>query len=335
MNISKQKRILTGDRPTGRLHIGHYIGTLKNRVKLQSEYETFILIANIHALSDHADNPSMVRQNIEELLCDYYAAGIDFNKTTVYIQSEVPEVHEIFMYLANFTTYQQILHNPTIKTEIRQKQMEQSTPLGFFLYPVHQAADILCVNADLVPVGPDQAPMIENCREIAQKFNNSYQVNILNEPEVLLGTPVSVPGIDGNAKMGKSLHNGIYLSDTKEELKNKIKKIYTDPKRIHATDKGSLKDNVAFIYHDLFNDNLQEVQDLKKRYVNGQVSDVAVKEKLFQAMNHVLAPIREKRHEAEKRKSELLNMALDGSHQVRKIARDIADQMKEAMKIKF
>lgn len=333
-NIDK-KRILTGDRPTGKLHIGHLLGSLIPRVTFQEEYETYILIANIHALSDNRDNPKKVKDSIMELLCDYYASGLDFNKATVYIQSEVPETHEIFMYLSNFVTIQQLMHNPTLKTEITQNKMEDSTPLGFFIYPTHQAADILCVNADLVPVGRDQAPMIEDTREVARKFNNAYSVEIFGKPQAHFGVEKNVPGIDGNAKMGKSLNNGIYLSDSEEELKKKIMSVYTDPNRIHITDPGTIEGNVAFTYHDLFNKNQEEVEDLKKRYQNGQVGDVEVKEKLFVAMNQILAPIREKRQEAESKKEELLERAIEGSRKVSAIARGIADQMKEAMKINY
>lgn len=333
--MKKKKRILTGDRPTGAMHIGHYIGTLKNRVELQDEYETFLLIANIHALSDNRDNPKMVRESIYEILCDYYAVGIDFDKTTVYIQSEVPEVHEIFMYLANFTTVQQLMHNPTLKTELKQGGMEKSTPLGFFLYPIHQAADILLVNADLVPVGKDQAPMIEDTREIARKFNNTYGREVLSQPKALFGSEFSVPGTDGNAKMGKSLKNGIYLGDSEEELRKKVFSVYTDPNRIKATDPGTVEGNVAFVYHDLFNEDKAEVEDLKKRYREGTVGDVEVKEKLFVAMNKVLTPIRERRREAEGIKEELMEKAIEGGKKVQKIGRGIADEMKEAMMIEF
>lgn len=330
-----KKRILTGDRPTGKLHIGHLVGSLQNRVKLQDEYETFILIANIHALADNADNPGMVRESIEELLCDYYASGLDFDKATVYIQSEVPETHEIFMYLANFMTVQQLNHNPTLKTELKQNNMEASTPLGFYLYPVHQAADILCVNANLVPVGKDQAPMVEGARDLARKFNNMYKVELLNEPAAMFGAEQNLPGLDGKAKMSKSLNNAIYLSDDEETLRKKVFSVYTDPNRIRATDPGTVEGNVAFAYHDLFNSDIDEVTDLKKRYEAGTVGDVEVKEGLFIAMNEVLAPIRERRKEAEAMKKELLAKALEGSKKVSKIARGVADQMKEAMEIKF
>jgi tryptophanyl-tRNA synthetase len=329
----KKKRILTGDRPTGKLHIGHLLGTLENRVKLQDEYDTYVLIANVQALADNFDNPSKVRENIEELLCDYYASGLDFDKATVFIQSEVPEIHEIFVYLANFVTTQQIQHNPTIKTEIAQKGMGESTPLGFFMYPIHQIADILCVNADLVPVGKDQAPMVEDTRRVARKFNNTYGVSIFNEPEALFGVDVNVPGIDGNAKMGKSLNNCIYLSDSEEELRKKVFKVYTDPNRVHATDPGTTEGNVAFFYHDLFNDDKKEVEEMKERYREGKIKDMEVKERLFEVMNSKLASIRERRKEAEGMKKELLQKALKGSERVSEIAKGTVEQMKEAMQL--
>lgn len=333
--MEKRKRILTGDRPTGRLHIGHLLGTLQNRVLLQDEYEEFIIVANIQALADNFANPDKVRENIEELLCDYYATGLDFDKATVFIQSEVPEIHEIFMYLSNFATVQQVQHNPTIKTELIQKGLGDSTPLGFFLYPIHQTADILCVNADLVPVGKDQAPMVEDTRQLARKFNRTYGVELLNEPQALFGTEINVPGIDGAEKMGKSLNNCIYLSDSEEELRKKVFKIYTDPNRIHATDPGKVEGNIAFVYHDLFNPDVEEVSKMKSLYESGQIKDVEIKERLFEVMNEKLSPIRVRRIEAEGMKKELLGKAVVGSRKVSGIARGIADSMKEAMKLKF
>jgi len=333
--MMEKKRILTGDRPTGKLHIGHLMGSLLNRVKLQDEYEQFVLVANVQALTDNFDNPGKVRESIYELLCDYYAVGIDFEKTTVFIQSEVKQIHEIFVYLSNFVTIQQIGHNPTIKTELAQKGMEQSTPLGFFMYPVHQVADILSVNADLVPVGKDQLPMIESTRDLARKFNTTYDVEVLHEPEALVGVEKNVPGIDGNEKMGKSLNNAIYLADDEKILREKVFKVYTDPNRIRATDPGTVEGNIAFAYHDLFNSNREEVLSLKEKYRKGTVGDVEVKEKLFIAMNSVLAPIREKRMEAEKIKEELMSKALEGSKKVSNEAEKIVNKMKSAMKINF
>ncbi len=333
--MNNKKRILTGDRPTGRLHIGHYLGSIKNRVELQDEYDEYVIIANIQALTDNFNNPGKVRENIEELLCDYYACGLDFDKANVFIQSEVPQIHEIFIYLANFATVQQIQHNPTIKTEMNQKGMEVSTPLGFFMYPIHQAADILCVNADLVPVGKDQAPMVEDTRILARKFNKTYKTDILHEPQALFGVTVNVPGIDGAEKMGKSLNNGIYLSDSAEELKKKVFKVYTDPTRIHATDPGKIEGNIAFAYLDLFDNDLKEVEAMKEKYRSGNIKDVEVKERLFEVMNETLTPIRERRYEAEDMKVELMKKALESSDKVAHIARGVADQMKEAMQLKF
>ncbi len=331
----EKKRILTGDRPTGKLHVGHLMGSLLNRVKLQDEYEQFVIIANVQALTDNFDNPEKVRESIYELLCDYYAVGIDFEKTTVFIQSEVKQIHEIFVYLSNFVTIQQISHNPTIKTELAQKGMEQSTPLGFFMYPVHQVADILSVNADLVPVGKDQLPMIESTRDLARKFNTTYGVDVLHEPEALVGVEKNVPGIDGNEKMGKSLNNAIYLSDDEKTLREKVFKVYTDPKRIRVTDPGTVEGNIAFAYHDLFNPNKDEVNDLKTRYRLGTVGDVEVKEKLFLAMNSMLLPIRDRRTLAENQKEELMSKALEGSKKVSAVAEEIVNRMKSAMKINF
>mgnify|MGYP002072990104 FL=1 len=330
-----KKRVLTGDRPTGRLHIGHFLGSLRNRVEMQETHDQFVLIANVQALTDNFDDPGRVKDSILELLCDYYAVGIDFDKTTVFIQSEVPQIHEIFVYLANFVTIQQVSHNPTIKTELKQKRMEKSTPLGFFMYPVHQAADILCVRADLVPVGKDQAPMVEGTRDLAKKFNEMYGKVVLTEPEAVYGVEKNVPGVDGNEKMGKSLNNAIYLGDSRDELRKKVFLVYTDPNRIHADDPGSVEGNIAFTYHDLFNSDKSEVEDLKSRYRAGKVGDVVVKERLFEVMDEFLSPIREKRREAEERKQELLEKALEGSKKVREIADEVVGEMKEAMKIKF
>lgn len=330
-----KKVILTGDRPTGQMHVGHYIGSLRNRVKLQDEYNQHVMIANVQALTDNFTTPDKVKESIMELILDYYAVGIDFSKTTVFIQSEVPQIHEIFIYLANFATLQQLSHNPTLKTEIGQKKFESSTPLGFYIYPLHQAADILCVNADLVPVGKDQAPMIEDCRELARRFNNTYGVDVLSQPQALFGAQTNVPGIDGNAKMGKSLHNAIYLADSEEELRKKVFSIKTDPNRIRATDPGTVEGNTVFTYHDIFNANTEEVEDLKNRYRTGTVGDVEVKQKLFEAMNSMLFPIREKRKEAETKKSELLEIVLTNNEKVRITAQKVVDSMKIAMKIKF
>lgn len=338
----KQKRILTGDRPTGKMHIGHYFGTLRNRVELQNtgEYEQYLAMANIHALSDNRENPEKIKNGILELLRDYHAVGIDFDKTTVYIQSEVPETHEIFMYLANFASVQQLEQNPTLKQEIKDNGMEKSIPLGFYLYPIHQTADILCVNADLVPVGKDQAPMVEASADLADKFNATYKCNVLSHPKPLYGTLKNVPGYDGNVKMGKSLGNGIYLGDTEEELLNKIKKTKTDHERLSATAPGNPENSVVFKYLELLinvDDNISTdmYNTLVDEYKKGVLSDSKSKEILFEYMNKFLEPIRERRIIAETMDQQLLEYAIEGSKKIKNIARGVADQMKEAMLIKF
>jgi tryptophanyl-tRNA synthetase len=330
-----KKRILTGDRPTGKMHIGHLIGSLQNRVKLQHEYDQFVMVANVQALTDNFDNPEKVKESISEVLCDYYAVGIDHDISTIFIQSEVPQIHEIFIYLANFATLQQLSHNPTLKTEIGQKKFESSTPLGFYIYPLHQAADILCVNADLVPVGKDQAPMVEDCRELARRFNKAYKKDVLHEPRALFGVEQNLPGLDGEAKMSKSLNNAIYLSDSEEEMRKKVFSMKTDPNRIHATDPGTVEGNPVFIYHDIFNEKTEEVDEMKDRYRKGTIGDVEVKKRLFEAMNIYFTPIREKRQEAESKKTELLEKTLDNTKKVREIAQGVVDEMKEAMKIAY
>ena len=330
-----KKTILTGDRPTGKLHIGHYIGSLQNRVKLQHEYNEFVLVANIQALTDNYDKVDKVHDSVYELLLDYYSVGIDFNVAHVILQSEIPEIHEIFIYLSNLATVQQIAHNPTIKTEIAEKKFGDSTPLGFYMYPIHQIADIACVKGELVPVGPDQVPIVEDCREIIRKFNNLYHTKALVEPQALVGRTKNVPGVDGNEKMGKSLNNGIYLSDPTEEVRKKVFSAKTDPNRIHATDPGEIEGNIVFTYHDIFNPNIEEVEDLKSRYSLGKVGDVEVKEKLFNAMENFLEPIRAKRAEAESKKKELVEIVMENSKEARKIARGVADEMKDAMKLRY
>ena len=333
--IKPKNRILTGDRPTGKLHVGHLKGSLLSRVALQWDYEQFIVIANLQAITDNVGNSEKIKKSISELLCDYYAVGLDFDRNTIYLQSEAPIVNELFIYLVNFVSLQKLSHNPTLKREIKDKEgFDKSTPLGFFLYPIHQSADILIVNANLVPVGKDQSPMIEDTREIARKFNQMYKVDLFNEPQPLYGTQENVPGIDGNKKMGKSLGNAIYLSDTEEELRQKVFMIKTDPNRIRATDPGRVEGNTVFIYHDLFNPNREEVEDLKERYRKGTVGDVEVKEKLFRALNSLLTPIRERRMEAEKIKRDLIIKMLDDSKKVNQIGGMIVQKVKEVMDIK-
>ena len=329
-----RKRILTGARPTGKMHLGHYVGSLKNRVKLQDSYDQFVMIADVQALTDNFDNPQKVRDNIKEVLLDYLAVGIDPKKTTILIQSMIPEIAELTVFYLNLVTLERVLRNPTVKDEIKQKGFGQSLPAGFAMYPVSQAADITVFNADLVPVGEDQLPMVEQTREIVRKFNSLYGETFV-EPKPLLGDVKRLPGIDGNAKMGKSLGNAIYLSDSEDELKKKVMRMYTDPTRIHPTDPGKVEGNPVFVYHEIFNPNKTEVEDLKMRYREGKVGDIEVKEKLFVALNAFLTPIREKRHEFEG-KDELLNQILtEGTAKAREVAGETMKKVKRAMKIDY
>jgi len=313
-----KKRILTGDRPTGRMHLGHFVGSLQNRVNLQDEYDQFVMIADVQALTDNFDNPEKVRNNVRELVLDYLSVGIDPNKTTIFIQSLIPEIAELTVFYLNLVTLDRVLRNPTVKEEIKQKGFEKSLPAGFAMYPVSQAADITFLNANLVPVGEDQLPMIEQTREIVRKFNSLYG-EVFVEPEALIGDIKRLPGIDGNSKMGKSLGNAIYLSDTENDLKKKVMSMYTDPKRIHPTDPGEVIGNPVFVYHDAFNSDKNEVNDLKERYKKGTVGDVEVKEKLFTALNNFLMPIRERREDLSKGTKKTKLLAEETMKKVRKV----------------
>lgn len=329
-----KKRILTGDRPTGKMHLGHYVGSLKNRVKLQDSYDQFVMIADVQALTDNFEHPEKVRANVREVLLDYLAVGIDPKKTTILIQSMIPEIAELTVFYLNLVTLERVLRNPTVKDEIKQKGFGHNIPAGFAMYPVSQAADITAFNADLVPVGEDQLPMIEQTREIVRRFNSLYG-EVFVEPEALIGDVKRLPGIDGNAKMSKSLGNGIYLSDLEEEVKKKVMGMYTDPTRIHATDPGKVEGNPVFIYHDAFNSNKEEVEELKERYKTGRVGDIEVKEKLFIALNNFLTPIRERRQKFEAKPEELDKILKEGTDKAREVAKETMKKVKSVMKIDY
>jgi tryptophanyl-tRNA synthetase len=329
-----KKRILTGDRPTGRMHLGHFVGSLKNRVKLQDSYDQFVIIADVQALTDNFEDPEKVRNNVKEVLLDYLAVGIDPKKTTILIQSMIPEIAELTVFYLNLVTLERVLRNPTVKDEIKQKGFGQQIPAGFAMYPVSQAADITIFNANLVPVGEDQLPMIEQTREIVRKFNSLYG-EVFTEPEALVGEVKRLPGIDGGTKMGICLGNAIYLSDSEGELKKKVMSMYTDPNRIHPTDPGKVEENPVFIYHDIFNPDLAEVNDLKIRYKAGKVGDIEVKEKLFVALNTFLMPVREKRKEFEGKDEVLDQILKDGTAKAREVAKETMKKVKKAMKINY
>ena len=336
-----KKVILTGDRPTGKLHIGHYVGSLKNRVELQNsgEFETFIMIADAQALTDNAKNPEKVRENVLEVALDYLAAGIDPSKTTIFIQSQIPQLPELAMFYANLVSISRLERNPTVKTEIKQKNFGEGVPSGFVFYPISQAADITAFKATHVPVGEDQMPMIELTREISRSFNQTYETDTLVEPEVILsreGIERRLPGINGmEAKMSKSLNNGIYLADSFEGMRAKVMKMYTDPEHIRVEDPGKIEGNVVFAYLDVFAEDKEKVAEMKAHYQKGGLGDVAVKKYLIEEMDKVLKPIREKRAELEKNPEMIYETLKKGSLKAEKIAARTLKEVKQAMKIDY
>jgi tryptophanyl-tRNA synthetase len=322
--------ILTGDTPSGKLHIGHYVGTLENRVKMQDEYETYILLANVHAYANYFEKSEMINQNVYEVFLDNLAVGIDPNISTIYLESGIPETYELYAFFITMVKHARAMRNPSVKDEIRYKGLDPS--LGFICYPILQAADILQFNANLVPVGEDQLPVIEQAREIARDFNQAYG-ELFALPEGRVGRVARLVGTDGKEKMSKSGHNAILLSDDSPTLKKKIASMYTDPNRIRATDKGKVEGNPVFIYHDAFNPNKAEVEDLKTRYTAGKVSDVEVKEKLFIALDNFLEPIREKRKYYEDRPKEAKEILIEGTKRARKKVMVMVEKFREKVQI--
>lgn len=329
-----KKIVLTGDRPTGPLHLGHYIGSLKKRVEMQDEYEEYILIADVQAFTDNFDRPEKINKNVIEVAIDYLSVGIDPQKAAIVVQSAVPELAELTIYFLNLVTISRLQQNPTVKNEIKQKEFRAGIPAGFLMYPVSQAADITAFGANFVPVGEDQLPMIEQTREIVRRFNKLYG-KVLVEPEALLSKFPRLPGTDGREKMSKSFGNVINLCDSPVEVRKKVMKMYTDPSRIHATDPGHVEGNPVFVYHDAFNQNKKEVEEMKKRYVEGQISDVEVKEKLVEVLNIFLKPIRIKRLEYERNIPEVKRIIFEGSNRGRLTAKKTLMAVKKAMKIDY
>ncbi len=343
------KVILTGDRPTGRLHVGHYVGSLKRRVELQNsgEYDKiFIMIADAQALTDNADNPEKVRQNIIEVALDYLACGLDPEKSTLFIQSQIPELCELSFYYMNLVTVSRLQRNPTVKSEIQMRNFETSIPVGFFTYPISQAADITAFNATTVPVGEDQAPMIEQTKEIVHKFNSIYG-ETLTDPNILLPDNkvcMRLPGIDGKAKMSKSLNNCIYLSDTEEEVRQKIMSMFTDPGHLRVQDPGKVEGNPVFIYLEAFSNEdqfarylpeYQNIQEMEDHYARGGLGDVKVKKFLNNVMQEELEPIRKRRKEFEKDIPEIYNILKKGSDVAEAEAANTLSNVKRAMKINY
>lgn len=343
------KIILTGDRPTGKLHVGHYVGSLRRRVELQNSGEfdkIYIMIADAQALTDNADNPEKVRQNILEVALDYLSCGLDPEKSTIFIQSQIPELCELSFYYMNLVTVSRLQRNPTVKSEIQMRNFEASIPVGFFTYPISQAADITAFKATTVPVGEDQMPMLEQCKEIVHKFNSVYG-ETLTEPEILLPSNkacLRLPGIDGKAKMSKSLGNCIYLSDSEADVKKKIMSMFTDPNHLRVEDPGKVEGNPVFIYLDAFCrpeyfaeflPDYQNLDELKAHYQRGGLGDVKVKKFLNNVMQAELAPIRARRQEWEKRIPDVFDILKEGSKVAEAKAAETLRDVKASMRINY
>lgn len=343
------KVILTGDRPTGRLHIGHYVGSLRERVMLQNQGDfdkIFIMIADAQALTDNAENPQKVRDNIIEVALDYLACGIDPEKSTILIQSMIPELTELTFYYMNLVTVARVQRNPTVKTEIKMRNFEMNIPVGFFVYPISQAADITAFGATTVPAGEDQKPMLEQCREIVHRFNSIYGETLV-EPNIMLpqnSACLRLPGLDGKAKMSKSLGNCIYLSDEPEEIKKKVMSMYTDPNHLRVEDPGDTENNPVFIYLDAFckDEDFTEflpeyknLDELKAHYQRGGLGDVKVKKFLNNVIQKELAPIRERRKMWEQKTTEVYEILHKGSLEAKEVAAKTLENVKRAMKINY
>lgn len=329
-----KKIILTGDRPTGHLHLGHYIGSLQNRVRLQHEYQQFIMIADMQALTDNADNPDKVRNNIIEVALDYLSVGIDPTISTIFIQSMIPELSELTMYYLNLVSVARLSRNPTVKDEMQQRGFGGNVPAGFLMYPVSQAADITAFKATTVPVGEDQIPVIEQTNEIVRKFNSIYG-DVLVETKGLLSTHTRLAGLDGKAKMSKSLGNCIYLADDADILKKKVMAMFTDPDHLRVEDPGKIEGNMVFSYLDVFDTNKDHVAELKAHYQRGGLGDVKVKRYLLEILEAKFAPIRDRRAEFAKDKAEVMNMLRLGSQKAKAVAAQTLLEVRRAIGVEY
>lgn len=331
--------LLTGDRPTGKLHIGHYIGSLKNRVKLQNsgKYDPYIMIADTQALTDNARNPEKIRNSLIQVALDYLAVGIDPTKSTVYVQSQIPALFELTSYYMDLVSVARLERNPTVKTEIKQKDFKDSIPVGFLNYPVSQAADITAFKATLIPVGDDQEPMLEQTREIVRTFNRVYNTDILVEPKGYFPPKGQgrLPGLDGNAKMSKSLGNAIYLADDAKTVQKKVMSMYTDPNHIHVEDPGKVEGNTVFTYLDVFDPDKDKVAELKAEYQKGGLGDVKIKRYLNKVLENELEPIRERREKFAQDEDAVYEMLLEGSKKANKVANETLEEVRDAIGLNY
>ena len=339
---------LTGDRPTGRLHLGHYVGTLKNRVKIQNEnkYDLYVFIADMQALTDNAKNPKKIQDSIKEVALDYLAVGLDPNKTTIFVQSQIPELCELTFYYMNLVNLGRLQRNPTIKTEIKQREFGNSIPVGFLTYPISQAADITGFNAKFVPVGDDQIPLIEQCQEIVKTFNATYG-EVLTYPKAIVPEATNerrLPGTDGKEKMSKSAGNAIYLADDDETVRKKVMSMYTDPNHIKVEDPGKVEGNIVFSYLDVFckDDSFEKylpdyknLDELKEHYKKGGLGDVKIKKFLYEVLKEELTPIRERRQKYEENIDDVYKMLEEGSKKARKVVAQTLSKVREAIGLEY
>lgn len=350
MSEKNKKIMLTGDRPTGKLHLGHYVGSIKQRLEIQDSGEmdeVFIMLADAQALTDNFDNPEKIASSVIECTLDYLACGIDPKKAHIFIQSAIQDLHELTVYYMNLVTVARVQRNPTVKSEIKMRGFNNNIPVGFFTYPISQASDITAFKATIVPVGEDQEPMLEQTREIVRSFNRTYNCDVLIEPEIYLppnGACLRLPGIDGHAKMSKSLGNAIYLSDSPKELKTKVMSMYTDPDHIRVEDPGKIEGNIVFTYLDAFSKEedfakylpeYKNLDELKAHYQRGGLGDVKVKKFLLNVLEEMLAPIRERRAYYEEHTDEVVKILKDGTLAARNVAKETLKEVKRAMKINY
>lgn len=335
MKLSDEKVLLTGDRPTGKLHLGHYVGSIKNRIALQDKYnKCFYMIADIQALTDNAEHPEKVRNNVIEVALDNMACGLSPEKTNFFIQSQIPQIAELTILFLNLVTLARLRRNPTVKSEMKQKGFGENVPTGFLAYPISQAADILFCGGNIVPVGEDQLPVIEQANEIVEKFNSIYGTTFEKIQPILSDAPRLI-GIDGNAKASKSLNNTIYLDDPLEEIRRKVMMMYTDPSHIHVNDLGRVKGNVVFTYLDIFDPKISEVKKLKKQYEQGGLGDVIIKKRLIEILDGIISPIRTRRKELQKNPERVMRILEEGSKHARTIATETMKKVREAVKIDY
>lgn len=327
--------VLTGDRPTGPLHVGHYVGSLAQRIILQETHTQYVMIADVQALTDNYENPAALKKYVYEIMLDYLSIGLDPHKTIFFIQSMIPEIAELTIFYLNLVTVNRLKRNPTVKTEIEHKKFGESLPAGFLMYPVSQAADITIVKGEYVPVGADQLPMIEQTHEIVRTFNRLYKTNVLVEPKVILSKTGRLPGIDGKAKMSKSLGNAIFLSDSADVVKEKVMKMYTDPNHIRVEDPGQVEGNTVFTYLDIFDPNSQEVAQLKEHYTKGGLGDVALKRRLIDILNAFLDPIRTRRAQLAQDRTFVMDILKQGTHKTREVAARTMQEVRDAMQLNY